>query len=625
MVRREILDTLRTVRDGSVPVPARTLRDAATSALELGEPLIAEELCRQVQCAPDATPPLKRQAAHLQALALARSGASAAAHRQLNTVLEAAIDEGQGVDSETLGLLARTFKDLWGRACDPARKAELLRKALSHYEMAHHQSSRAWTGVNVATLRLASGKTAEAHRMAADVIALCQAGTGGEDATWTLLTQAECRLVMGDFTGAGKLYAEVRASGVPFGRISSARRNARIVLEAHLGRKPSLDEIFPGPSIVAFSGHRIDAPDRPTPRFPGANEDSVGRAIAGYLDEIGVEVGIASAADGSDILFHEALHARGAESHIVIPSPPETFVETSVNGEIRGDWRRRFHAVIDNAASVTVLTREARDPIDFLYANHVLSGLAQLKKEHYGGKLTGLAVWHPGEMGAPGGTTSAVRAWRGYGVPVTAIHPVTGRTDAVLLEASRESVVHEAGDQRIAALVFADAQGFSKLSNEHVTVFTRDILSPLAAKLDALGEAVLCRNTWGDAVYVAFSRPALAARFANDLVEACAPDRAKALGLPQDLRFRVSLHAGPVRMVYDPVAKCPNCIGSHVSWAARIEPITPAGSVYSSEAFAALCALDDADDIECAYVGHVPLAKGYGTMPTYCVSRAASF
>src|SRR5204862_1395320 len=196
------------------------------------------------------------------------------------------------------------------------------------------------------------------------------------------------------------------------------------------------------------------------------------------------------------------------------------------------------------------------------------------------------------EMGAAGGTTSAVRAWRAYGVPVTAIHPGTARTEAVLLEASLESVAREAGDQRIAALLFADAQGFSKLSNEHVAIFTRDILSPLGAKLDALGEAVLCRNTWGDAVYVAFSGAAVAARFANDLVEACAPGRVKALGLPADLKFRVSLHAGPVRMVYDPVAKCANCIGSHVSWAAPIEPITPAGSAYSSEAFAALCALD---------------------------------
>jgi len=234
-------------------------------------------------------------------------------------------------------------------------------------------------------------------------------------------------------------------------------------------------------------------------------------------------------------------------------------------------------------------------------------------------------VWHPGEMGAPGGTTSAVRAWRGYDVPVSAIHPITARCEPVLLETSRESVVRETGDQRIAALLFADAQGFSKLSNEHVATFTREILSPLGAKLDALGSAVLCRNTWGDAVYVAFESAGAAARFANDVVEACAPDRVRELGLPDNLRFRVSLHAGPVRMVYDPVAKCANCIGSHVSWAARIEPITPAGSVYSSEAFAALCALDGLDDIECAYVGQVPLAKGYGTMPTYCISRLAAF
>jgi len=56
-----------------------------------------------------------------------------------------------------------------------------------------------------------------------------------------------------------------------------------------------------------------------------------------------------------------------------------------------------------------------------------------------------------------------------------------------------------------------------------------------------------------------------------------------------------------------------------VSRAARIEPITPPGQVYASEAFAALAAACGAKNFTCDYVGQTPMAKGYGTLPTYHV------
>jgi class 3 adenylate cyclase len=56
---------------------------------------------------------------------------------------------------------------------------------------------------------------------------------------------------------------------------------------------------------------------------------------------------------------------------------------------------------------------------------------------------------------------------------------------------------------------------------------------------------------------------------------------------------------------------------------ARIEPITPPGQVYASEAFAALAAARKADGFTCDYVGQTRLAKGYGTLPTYHVRRSS--
>ena len=66
--------------------------------------------------------------------------------------------------------------------------------------------------------------------------------------------------------------------------------------------------------------------------------------------------------------------------------------------------------------------------------------------------------------------------------------------------------------------------------------------------------------------------------------------------------------------------------GSHVARTARIEPITPPGSVYVTEAFAAALDLAGRPELSTQYVGHVPAAKGYGRLRMYRLSgsRAAA-
>ena len=95
----------------------------------------------------------------------------------------------------------------------------------------------------------------------------------------------------------------------------------------------------------------------------------------------------------------------------------------------------------------------------------------------------------------------------------------------------------------------------------------------------------------------------------------------KSKGFSNELSLRIGLHAGPTFECLDPVTARPNYIGAHVSHAARIEPITPPGEVYASAEFAAVARADHIRDFVCAYVGQTPLAKGYGTFPTYVVHR----
>ena len=52
-----------------------------------------------------------------------------------------------------------------------------------------------------------------------------------------------------------------------------------------------------------------------------------------------------------------------------------------------------------------------------------------------------------------------------------------------------------------------------------------------------------------------------------------------------------------------------------------MEPITPPGEVYASQAFAALAAAEGAPGFACDYAGQTPLPKGYGMLPTYHLRR----
>src|SRR5205085_1145368 len=84
--------------------------------------------------------------------------------------------------------------------------------------------------------------------------------------------------------------------------------------------------------------------------FPSSKEAEVKDLLEKQLAAMNAGIGFASAASGSDILFLEAMIARGGTIHLVLPWPAEEFVKTSVASA--GDaWTDRFHRVIDRAAS----------------------------------------------------------------------------------------------------------------------------------------------------------------------------------------------------------------------------------------------------------------------------------
>jgi class 3 adenylate cyclase len=109
---------------------------------------------------------------------------------------------------------------------------------------------------------------------------------------------------------------------------------------------------------------------------------------------------------------------------------------------------------------------------------------------------------------------------------------------------------------------------------------------------------------------------------ALELQEEMATIRPAEAGLPEFIALRIGGHFGPVFRIADPVLDRTNFIGSHVSLAARIEPVTPEGAVYVTEAFAAALITQPSSGLECEYVGEIPAAKHYGTMRMYLLKRS---
>ncbi|MEZ5319192.1 MAG: adenylate/guanylate cyclase domain-containing protein [Vicinamibacterales bacterium] len=626
--------------------------DRADALLRRGAPLPAYDL---VSAGLMAFPGHVRLRQRL-ALALARAGAS----RQAADLLRALRDEGHGGE-ETLGLLARTHKDLAAAEADPAIRRAHLDAARRCYRDAFAASGGYWSAINVAAMAVLLDDEAEARAMADRVRAICaprvadlDAATAagrdpGGDAYWLFATLGEAALVLGDTAGALAWYARaVEAGRDRLGDRVSTRRNARLIA-GHRGLDTRLiDDCFGIPRVVVCTGHLVDRPGRPEPRFPPSLEGAVREAVRRRLDAHDAGIGFASAACGADLICLECLHERGATTHVVLPYPREAFRADSVDVVPGADWSARLDRALARASDVVIASDHPTGSggAAFEYAFRLLDGAAGVRADELDTDLVCLAVWDGRPGDGPGGTATAVGHWRAHGrtvdvidvaalardaapAGVSATRPAsTAGTAPPAAGATRPSIgtapARHAGafDPRIVALLFADVAGFSRLDDAELPRFVEHYLGLVARELGRLPAPPLLANTWGDGLYLVFDHVREAGGFALRLCRAVRETDWTALGFRVPLGVRVGLHVGPAFACQDPVTSRANFIGAHVSRAARIEPITPPGEVYASHAFAALARSGNVRDFRCQYVGPVPLAKQFGTFPTYVVRPA---
>jgi hypothetical protein len=269
-------------------------------------------------------------------LSLARTGSTGQAARRFIQF------DLSSVDTEDVAALeARIQKDEALAATGPERR-RLAARAATAYRVIRDRTHGYFPAINAATLTLVTGDTAAARALASDALDLVTAS--GERSYFAVATEAEALLLLGDEDGA---------------RAALAR--AATLHEGDFGALSTLA----GPAVAHYCGHRMAGPGQEG-RLRDDQEDDVASRIARAVEGRPAGYAYGSLASGGDILWADALLARGCELHVVLPFALEEFVGTSV-APAGKDWVERFERCLEAAATVSYATVDAYLDDDVLY------------------------------------------------------------------------------------------------------------------------------------------------------------------------------------------------------------------------------------------------------------------
>jgi hypothetical protein len=209
---------------------------------------------------------------------------------------------------------------------------------------------------------------------------------------------------------------------------------ARQVITAIDGRqmaqKPTADKPL---HVVLFAGHRVDAPGRVTARFPAQQESQAKHLIRESLCALGQDdrfLGLASAAPGADILFHEVCAEIGLPNTLCLPMPAADYARLEFKD--LDTWRSRFLTLQRGQQRVLELSDREGLP-KWLHGSRTdpwergNRWVLQMALTAEAARITLIALWDGKDEGdAPGGTAHMVRLARD-----------AGRIDVKIIDAKR--------------------------------------------------------------------------------------------------------------------------------------------------------------------------------------------
>ena len=264
-----------------------------------------------------------------------------------------------------------------------------------------------------------------------------------ESDIWLEISNADYRcLTLTDPRRAAAAYKSVIGRASPF-EIDSVRRQLLIYKRlgvlpsnvasalAALPEAPLKEKKVAALCVFLFTGHQVDSPERTKtkpPRFPADKEEIARRRIKEELERAakgveGPKLGLAGAASGGDILFHEVCAELGIPTHVYLALPENKFINASV-APAKGNWVDRFRTLVrarsDGEKRQLAETDEMpkwlreKDPDYGIWARNNLWMLHNALALG-GDQTTLIALWN-GEGGdGPGGTEDMVKQAEGLG------------------------------------------------------------------------------------------------------------------------------------------------------------------------------------------------------------------
>ena len=289
-------------------------------------------------------------------------------------------------DAESWAMRGRVEKDGWvdcwkqdQRAVgDMRREAEIetgiLHEAINAYATGFRKDpAHYYSGINAITLLHLLAHLSAADDVKADVRAEMEGGVrwairGALERNpkdyWARISLAELEVLVGARQAIDAAYKNaVAVADKDWFKLNSSRQQLELlrllgfrpaqveagvaILDRALSRLNPPDKTWTPQQVVLFSGHMIDAPDRPEPRFPADKEKIAAAAIAAALEKLNAgadDVALCGGACGGDLLFAEAALERRLKLELRLAFDEPTFLQKSVSFA-PGNWTERYFKV----------------------------------------------------------------------------------------------------------------------------------------------------------------------------------------------------------------------------------------------------------------------------------------
>jgi hypothetical protein len=224
-------------------------------------------------------------------------------------------------------------------------QVQLYKDSAAAYEKSASLQSASYPLINAATLTRLAGEAAHSQGLATDVLRILdEQPDEPETPYYHIATRAEALLLLNRHDGARTALAEAIALAPrAWEDHASTLRQFALILAAQ-DRDPAWLDAHRPPRSLHFGGHMSFDPKV-------MRREHLDEKIAAVLEEENIGFGFGALAAGADIIIAEALLARRAELHAILPGGAEAFAAVSVD-PFGKPWRRRFDAVLAAAETV---------------------------------------------------------------------------------------------------------------------------------------------------------------------------------------------------------------------------------------------------------------------------------